>query len=895
MLKRTLIQVFKKPHTNTLALFLTALVFLIIPTIAQTASALTYQELYNYYQSQTQGKVLGASTTGLVGYWNFDEGSGTTAADSSGNGKNGTVSNVTWTSGQLHGALSFNGSNSGVDTGTGTSMNFGSTGGTWSFWVNPSATNIGQGYSPVMIERVGAGNYGEELWQIFWQPKYWGDSTIERTLQFCYKHSYVDHCVISSYKLTVDIWSHITVSYDGSNVYFYANGNLVDTKSLPNANFPTDFTLERTFIGEGDSGSNYFSGLIDEVRIYNRALSTQEVLGIFNDTGSATPLPPTDTAAPSVPANLSASAVSSSQINLSWTASTDNTAVAGYRIYQNGSQLTTTSNTSYSDSGLIPNTLYSYTVSAYDAAGNNSSQSTSASATTQTSTLPSPSGTVAPITIKSMTGSTQTSRPTSVFMTFKQGDIPHYPQAVISSAAIITQADVKTRWPDGSVKQAMVSFVYTVPASSNLTVAFQDQATGNNTGYLSKADLLARSWDAKIQTVASGITKSADARTILNAVPSISTVPDSLGVRYWLRGPVVTQVIMEDGSSSRMNDFGYTCLTNCTTGIQSTSQISTVNGNFTAIGHTLQNGALVKMHIFGQLGYVPGGFTNDNNYYVVNRTANTFQLSATNGGSAIVPTNVGSLPDELFWPLEIGGEVTGSASWASDPTYRSLHPIFVLTFFTGYSGVKVDYILTNDWTTALQDQRYALTLFGDSGNATTELATPEFVQYALSRWRYTYWNGTALGDVKIDHGFSYLTSTGIVPNYDPAGTVTAAQIAADVTAWNATDKCDPTISGHGFYLKGWGTTGQTTDDDIGLISAWEARWLYGMGNAAVTTAQFNGPTLGSVQCSANVPIHLRESDSSRWYDSGHTINAQGLPISADARPSIDLLQNNLTL
>lgn len=93
-----------------------------------------------------------------------------------------------------------------------------------------------------------------------------------------------------------------------------------------------------------------------------------------------------DTNAPSIPTNLSATAVSSSQINLSWTASTDNIGVTGYTIFKNGAQLTTTTGTSYSNTGLTAATAYSYTISAYDAANNNSGQTASASATTQNQT-----------------------------------------------------------------------------------------------------------------------------------------------------------------------------------------------------------------------------------------------------------------------------------------------------------------------------------------------------------------------------------------------------------------------------------------------------------------------------------------------------------------------------
>jgi len=96
--------------------------------------------------------------------------------------------------------------------------------------------------------------------------------------------------------------------------------------------------------------------------------------------------PVSDTQAPTTPTNLSATAISSSQINLSWTASTDNVGVTGYRIYRGGTQIGTAATNSYSNTGLSPSTSYSYTVAAYDAAGNVSGQSASASATTQAGT-----------------------------------------------------------------------------------------------------------------------------------------------------------------------------------------------------------------------------------------------------------------------------------------------------------------------------------------------------------------------------------------------------------------------------------------------------------------------------------------------------------------------------
>jgi chitodextrinase len=91
-----------------------------------------------------------------------------------------------------------------------------------------------------------------------------------------------------------------------------------------------------------------------------------------------------DTEVPSVPTNLAGVAVSPSQINLSWTASTDNVAVKGYKIFQNGVDFAQVENgiTTLNDGTLMPSTTYNYTVLAYDAAWNYSAKSAVISVTT---------------------------------------------------------------------------------------------------------------------------------------------------------------------------------------------------------------------------------------------------------------------------------------------------------------------------------------------------------------------------------------------------------------------------------------------------------------------------------------------------------------------------------
>lgn len=100
-----------------------------------------------------------------------------------------------------------------------------------------------------------------------------------------------------------------------------------------------------------------------------------------------------DTQAPTAPTGLSATATGTTTADLSWSAATDNVGVTGYRIFRNGSQVATTSGTTYTDGGLSPSTVYTYSVVAFDAAGNSSAPSGSASTTTQ-----SPPDTQAPTT-----------------------------------------------------------------------------------------------------------------------------------------------------------------------------------------------------------------------------------------------------------------------------------------------------------------------------------------------------------------------------------------------------------------------------------------------------------------------------------------------------------------
>jgi hypothetical protein len=118
------------------------------------------------------------------------------------------------------------------------------------------------------------------------------------------------------------------------------------------------------------------------VGIFSQALALEDQFNITLEvTGVA------DTTSPSIPTGLAATAISSSQIDLSWTASTDNVAVTAYRVYRDNAFIATSTVISYSDTGLSASTAYAYNVSAVDAAYNDSGRSATSTATTSAASV----------------------------------------------------------------------------------------------------------------------------------------------------------------------------------------------------------------------------------------------------------------------------------------------------------------------------------------------------------------------------------------------------------------------------------------------------------------------------------------------------------------------------
>ncbi len=301
-----------------------------------------------------------ALPSGLITGYEFEEGSGSTTADESANSLTGTLTNgPTWTNGKYGKGIQFDGTNDYIDLGNSSLFNITSAV-TISAWMNIS----NQTTSRVILNKGGA-NGSYELR---------GNQSSNATYRFILNGG---TNLNGSGSISANTWHHLAATYDGATMKVYVDGVLNNSVAYTSS---INITTSSALIGSIGSGL-YFQGILDNVRIYNKALSASEVTTDMNTS---------DAVLPSTPSGLSATAASSTQISLSWTASTDNVAVTGYKIYRGGSFITSVSSTPYLDTGLSPSTNYSYTVSAIDGAGNESSQSSSANTTTLSSDTQAP-------------------------------------------------------------------------------------------------------------------------------------------------------------------------------------------------------------------------------------------------------------------------------------------------------------------------------------------------------------------------------------------------------------------------------------------------------------------------------------------------------------------------
>ena len=218
---------------------------------------------------------------GLVLALGFDEASGTTAIDSSASKMNGTIKQAVRVAGKIGRALQFDGVDDWVTvTDTTASPLDLSTGMTIEAWVNP--TNMSGWECILMKERgvVGEGLLSYALYAHDGAPLSLGQPVPAGYVRLNPAASTTDKAVRGTTKLTLGAWTHLATTYDGTTQRFYVNGVLVGTANPVVAGSQNTIVTSNGALrigGDASSTGEFFQGLIDEVRVYNRALSAAEI------------------------------------------------------------------------------------------------------------------------------------------------------------------------------------------------------------------------------------------------------------------------------------------------------------------------------------------------------------------------------------------------------------------------------------------------------------------------------------------------------------------------------------------------------------------------------------------------------------------------------------------
>jgi Concanavalin A-like lectin/glucanases superfamily/Fibronectin type III domain/Viral BACON domain len=201
------------------------------------------------------------ASSNLVGAWGFDETSGTTAADASGRGNTGTLNGPARSaSGKFGGALSFDGVNDWVTVADANVLDL-TTGMTMEAWVRPSA--IGSLWRTVMLKE----QPGSLIYAL-----YAGDGSGRAATDI---FTNADLGLSGTSATPLDTWTHLAATYDGANLRLYVNGVQAASRAITGSIRASTGALR--IGGNGTWNDEWFSGLIDEVRLYNRALSAAEI------------------------------------------------------------------------------------------------------------------------------------------------------------------------------------------------------------------------------------------------------------------------------------------------------------------------------------------------------------------------------------------------------------------------------------------------------------------------------------------------------------------------------------------------------------------------------------------------------------------------------------------
>lgn len=244
-------------------------------------------ELYNISSSLHVGNSpVNSVANGLVGYWTFDgkntDWSSNTTNDISGQANTGTMTNMSTTTSPVFGkigqALNFDGVDDFVNLGTGTfGIPAGSTGITISAWVK---VRTFKSYAAIITKSVTSSPFGG--WQLNTNADTGNKFDFAANISGSWRGIVSDGSGSQNY--STNTWYHVVGTYDGTTLRKYVNAAPDGTASFSGTIQYQD-SAASAFIGKNPFGT-FFDGTVDDVRIYNRALSAQEVKLLYNASSS---------------------------------------------------------------------------------------------------------------------------------------------------------------------------------------------------------------------------------------------------------------------------------------------------------------------------------------------------------------------------------------------------------------------------------------------------------------------------------------------------------------------------------------------------------------------------------------------------------------------------------
>jgi len=345
--------------------------------------------------------------------------------------------------------------------------------------------------------------------------------------------------------------------------------------------------------------------------------------------------------------------------------------------------------------------------------------------------------------------------PVQLARPFIEGEIPHYPTARIADQIVPTQAHSLSRWPDGSVKHAVLIFYLSLSTGESKEVCFVDQTEPFHEGGLTQSQMLDPAWnfDALVRVTEAGGVTSASARAAL------------LAGRYetWFHGLGATSIVIGDR----------------------------INGLF-----------------------------------------------------------------DLGAPL------------------RTVRPIFYVTFFPFSNSIRVRVSGEATSSESLGTKTYDLAVELGAVNPSTVYTRSQFTHFARTIWSKEFWLGNRPPRTTINHNLPYLSTTKLLPNYDPSITVAPAAITSDCNGWLSAPK---EIGQRGQFIQDMGAAGGR--GELGLLPRWVVKYLY-TGDACLQDSTF-----GHGELAGAWPFFLREGRGDTFFDRALTVPGQGRYLSFYSRPS----------